>query len=166
MRSAIVVLVVAAFALPACSGYRQQDADLILRNGAVYTLEADQPWATAIVVTGNTITAVLADDSDAEAYIGPHTRVIDLEGKLAVPGFIDTHVHFAGFAAQQHDIMLMNVDSDEGLLEELGRVAPLVGEGEWITGGDWSGAIQWMAGTGELTEEGPSARWEPDLFNF
>ena len=130
-------------------------ADLVLTNGDVYTVEEDQPWARAVVITGNQITAVLEDEAEAEAYIGPGTRVVDLDGKLAVPGFIDAHVHFAGFAAQQHDIMLMNVDSDEGLLEELRRVVPLVGEDEWITGGEWSGAIQWMAGTGELNDERP-----------
>ncbi len=141
-------------------------ADLVLTNGDVYTVEEDQPWARAVVITGNTITAVLENEAEAEAYIGPDTRVVDLDGKLAVPGFIDAHVHFAGFAAQQHDIMLMNVDSDEGLLEELGRVVPLVGEGEWITGGEWSGAIQWMAGAGELNEERTAERWEPDRFTI
>jgi len=139
-----------------------QPADLVLMNGDVFTVEEDQPWARAIIITGNEITAVLTDESDAEAWIGPDTRVVDLAGRLAVPGFIDTHVHFAGFAAQQHDIMLMNVDSDEGLVEEVRRVVPLVGEGEWITGGDWSGAIQWMAGSGELNADEPVERWEPD----
>lgn len=137
------------------------DADLVLMNGDIYTVEDDQPWARAVVITGNQITAVLAQDEEAEAYIGAETQVVDLNGKLAVPGFIDAHVHFAGFAAQQQDIMLMNVDSDEGLLVEVARVVPLVGEGEWITGGDWSGAIQWMAGTGELGAEGAVDRWEP-----
>ena len=144
----------------------KQEADLVLTNGDVYTVEEGQPWARAIVISGNEITAVLEDESEAEAYIGPGTRVVDLEGKLAVPGFIDAHVHFSGFAAQQHDIMLMNVDSDEGLLEELRRVVPLVGEGEWITGGEWSGAIQWMAGTGELNAEGVSDRWEPNRLSI
>lgn len=159
LRNAIVLPALLALTTVSCG---TQGADLVLTNGDVYTVEEGQPWARAVVITGNTITAVLAEESEADAYIGPNTRVVDLQGGLAVPGFIDTHVHFAGFAAQQHDIMLMNVDSDVGLREELSRVVPLVGEGEWITGGDWSGAIQWMAGTGELTGEGPVERWEPD----
>jgi len=144
----------------------KEKADLVLMNGGVYTVEASQPWAEAVVISGNSILAVLADGKEAESFIGPDTRVVDLDGKLAVPGFIDAHVHFAGFSAQQQDIMLMNVDSDEGLLEELGRVVPLVGEGEWITGGDWSGAIQWLEGTGELHEEigAETHRWEPHRF--
>ena len=139
-----------------------QEADIILKNGDVYTVEEDHPWAKAVVITGNKITAVLDDGEEADRYICPSTRIIDLTGKLAVPGFIDAHVHFAGFAAQQHDIMLMNVDNDEGLIKELKRVVPLVGEGEWITGGDWSGAIQWMAGKGEIEVDKDVKRWEPD----
>jgi predicted amidohydrolase YtcJ len=165
MRTRKPAVLVFLFALTTLACGRQE-ADLVLTNGDVYTVEEDQPWARSIAISGNQIIAVLEDESEAEAYIGPGTRVVDLDDRLAVPGFIDAHVHFAGFAAQQHDIMLMNVDSDEGLLEELRRVAPLVGVGEWITGGDWSGAIQWMAGTGELDAEGVAERWEPDRFTI
>ncbi len=161
IRSQAFVWSLIAFTALSCG---KPEADLVLLNGDVYTVEDDQPWAKAVVIHGNKITAVLTHEAEAEAYIGASTRVVDLDGKLAVPGFIDAHVHFAGFAAQQQDIMLMNVDSDEGLLEELGRVVPRVGEGEWITGGDWSGAIQWMAGTGELGAEGETDRWEPSRF--
>ena len=143
----------------------QDPADIVLRNGLVYTVEEGHPWAKAIAITGNRITAVLDDDQEVDRYIGPNTRAIDLRGRLVLPGFIDTHTHFAGFAAQQHDIMLMNVDSDEGLVAELSRVVPLVGEGEWITGGAWSGAIQWMAGKGEI-ERTEAERWEPDRFTI
>ncbi len=143
----------------------KHEADIVIRNGDIYTVEENQPWAKAIVITGNKITAVLDNEKDANSYIGSSTRVIDLEGKLAIPGFIDAHVHFGGFAAQQYDIMLMNVDSDEGLLEELQRVVPFVGEGEWITGGDWSGAIQWMAGKGEISDKKNVIRWEPDRYS-
>ncbi|MCP4727763.1 MAG: amidohydrolase [bacterium] len=145
--------------LTACSADK---ADIVLMNGNIYTLEDDQPWASAVAVSGNKIVAVLGGNDDPEQYIGPATKVIDLEGKLAVPGFIDAHVHFAGFSAQQHDIMLMNVDTDDGLAEEVRRVVPLVGEGEWITGGQWSGAIQWEAGKGDISRLDRNTRWEPD----
>ncbi|MFC2118757.1 amidohydrolase [Bacteroidota bacterium] len=141
-----------------------QEADIVLKNGDIYTVEEKQAWAKAVVITDNKITAVLDDDSKADKYIGENTRVIDMKNKLAVPGFIDAHVHFAGFAAQQHDIMLMNVDDNEGLIKELKRVIPLVGEKEWITGGDWSGAIQWMAGSGDIADLDKEKRWEPDRY--
>ena len=136
-------------------------ADLVLKNGQIYTVEENQPWASAIVITGNEIVAVLDDDEKASPFIGTSTQVIDLEGQFVIPGFIDAHVHFAGYAAQQHDIQLMNVSDDDGLVKELQRVVENVGQGEWITGGDWSGAILWMRGRGELDGPEVEKRWEP-----
>ncbi len=137
------------------------EADLVLINGEVYTLEDGQPWAGGIVITGNKITVVLDSDEEADKYIGPATQVIDLKGKFVTPGFIDAHVHFAGFAAQQHDILLMGVDDDEGLKKELERVMALVGKDEWITGGQWEGSKQWAAGKGEIKAQEGVKRWEP-----
>lgn len=162
-QKTIIVLFLLLITVSYCS---KQEADIVLKNGDIYTVEKDQSWAKAVVITGNKITAVLDNEKEAEKFIGSSTRVIDLKGKLAVPGFIDAHVHFAGYAAQQHDIMLMNVDNDEGLLEELKRVVPLVGDGEWITGGDWSGAIQWAAAKGEIKSGTTVHRWEPDRFTI
>jgi predicted amidohydrolase YtcJ len=140
MKKGLLALSILTLILSFCSN---PSADLVLKNGQVYTVEKDQPWASAIVITGNKIVAVLEDDKDVSKFIGPSTRVIDLEGQFVMPGFIDAHVHFAGYAAQQHDIQLMNVDNEEGLVNELQRVVENVGPGEWITGGDWSGAILW-----------------------
>ncbi|MFC1761500.1 amidohydrolase family protein [Planctomycetota bacterium] len=64
-------------------------ADLILTGGKVYTMEADCPWASGIVITGNKITAVLPGGDAIEFWQGPETRVIDLRGQFVVPGFID-----------------------------------------------------------------------------
>ncbi|MFC2166447.1 amidohydrolase [Acidobacteriota bacterium] len=144
-----------------CSACTKPTADLVLKNGQVFTLEQDFPWATAIVIKGNKIEAVLENDRKAKKYIGASTRVIDLDGQFAMPGFIDAHVHFAGFAAQQHDVQLMNVDNDQDLIEELRRVVSNIGPDEWITGGDWSGAIQWMAGKGEIDTGTITKQWEP-----
>ncbi len=143
-----------------------QKADIVLKNGDVYTVEQDRPWARGMAIKGNKIVSVFESDDEADKFIGPSTHVIDLEGKLAVPGFIDAHVHFTQFAAQQHDIMLMRVDSDEGLKTELRRVVPLVGEGEWITGGDWSGAILWAAAKGETGVDRSAKRWKPDRYTI
>jgi predicted amidohydrolase YtcJ len=158
MKKMIMIFIVLLVLFAACS---KPAADIILKNGQVYTLEKTLPWASAVVITGNKIVAVLDNDSKASRYIGPSTQVIDLESQFVMPGFIDAHVHFAGYAAQQHDIQLMNVDNDDGLVKEIQRVVKNIGHDEWITGGDWSGAIQWMQGRGEL--DGPRAerRWEP-----
>jgi predicted amidohydrolase YtcJ len=159
MKKGLLALLWLIMILSACAN---PGADLVLKNAQVYTLEEGQPWASAVVIRGNKIVAVLEHDSEAAEYVGSATRVFDLEGRFVMPGFIDAHVHFSGYAAQQHDIQLMHVNDDAGLVKELRRVVENVGPGEWITGGDWSGAIRWMEGRGEL--DGPMAegRWEPD----
>ena len=62
-------------------------------NGKVYTVNEDQPLAQAVVVDGNKIVFVGANE-DAKKLIDASTEVIDLKGKLMLPGFIDNHVHF------------------------------------------------------------------------
>ena len=73
--------------LASCQPRQFPPADLILINGEVYTMEEDQPWASAVVITGNTITAVIDNNESADAYRDENTRVIDLKGKFVVPGF-------------------------------------------------------------------------------
>jgi predicted amidohydrolase YtcJ len=159
----LVLLGVAFAGLAACGAESATDsaADLILLNGDVYTMEEDHPWASAVVITGNTITAVLDDDQAAEEYRGPETRVIDLEGKFVVPGFIDGHVHFNNAGGLINDANLMAVADNEGLVREMERVVGIVGEGEWITGGLWGAYEEWALGA-EGAGEKSESRWEPD----
>jgi len=139
----------------------QEAADIVLRNGEVYTMEASQPWARAIVITGNRITAVLDSDSGVNRFIGQKTRVIDLGGRFVVPGFIDGHTHFAAAGALINDANLMTVADDSGLRREVARVVRLVGPGEWITGGLWGAYEQWALGA-EKAGAAKKSRWEPD----
>jgi len=162
MRTLAFILLglIALTPIVSCGGPSGGSADLILRNGQVYTMEEDHPWASAVVVTGNTITAVLDDDGEAEAYRGPVTRVIDLEGRFVVPGFIDGHVHFNGAGSLINDANLMAVADDEGLRREMERVVGILEPEEWITGGLWGAYEEWSlgaTGAGEKRE----GRWEP-----
>lgn len=139
----------------------ENPADLILLNGAVYTMEAEHPWASAVVVTGNTITAVLDEDSEADAFRGPETEVVDLDGKFVVPGFIDGHVHFNNAGGLINDANLMSVADNDGLLQEMQRVTGILEEGEWITGGLWGAYEEWALGA-EAAGDKNDSRWEPD----
>lgn len=71
-------------------------ADKVLRNGSVYTVDPARSWAQAVVIDGGKLVYVGSDDG-VEAWIGPNTEVIDLEGKMVLPGFFDSHSH-AGMA--------------------------------------------------------------------
>jgi predicted amidohydrolase YtcJ len=134
---AFPLLTVVAFTLIPGTSSSSDFADLILTNGEVYTMEADQPWASTVVITGNTITAVLNEGEDAKQWIGLDTRVVDLEGKFVVPGFIDSHTHFSSVGRFIIDANLMHVSDRQSLRAELQRVVALLDKGEWITGGLW-----------------------------
>jgi predicted amidohydrolase YtcJ len=151
--------------ISSCGGPSGGPADLILLNGAVYTMEEDHPWARAVVLTGNRITAVLDEDGAAEAYRGPGTRVVDLQGKFVVPGFIDGHVHFNGAGSLINDANLMAVADDEGLRREMERVVGILEEEEWITGGLWGAYEEWSLGASEAGEK-QHARWQPDRWTI
>jgi len=156
------VLLVGLCLIPlALSGAGPAPADLLLRNGAVYTMEPGHPWAKGIAVAGNTITGVFDSDAEAAAYTGPKTRVVDLGGRFLVPGFIDGHVHFNSAGALINDVNLMTVADDAGLRKEVARVAALVGPGEWLTGGLWGAYEQWALGA-EKAGAAKAARWKPD----
>ncbi|MBT8397060.1 MAG: amidohydrolase [Gemmatimonadetes bacterium] len=159
----ILIAVLASIGLASCGPSYSSDnpADLILLNGDVYTMEDDHPTASAVVVTGNTITAVLDTDEEADAYRGPDTEVVDLEGKFVVPGFIDGHVHFNSAGGLINDANLMNVADNPGLIEEMARLVTFLEPGEWITGGLWGAYEEWSLGA-ESAEEKSDSRWEPD----
>ena len=67
-------------------------ADVVLRNGKIYTADPARSVRQALAFTGNTIVAV-GSDTDVAPLIGPKTKVVDLVGKLVLPGLIDTHIH-------------------------------------------------------------------------
>lgn len=67
-------------------------AGLILKNGAIYTVDAARSWAQAVVVRDGRIVYV-GDDAGSDAFAGSGTKVVDLEGKMVLPGFVDGHNH-------------------------------------------------------------------------
>lgn len=100
LRTAAVTAVVATAA--ACTsepapGSAEQPvetvpADVVFHNGRVYTVRDEVPWAEAVAVTGDSITYV-GDSDGAMTFAGPDTQVIDLGGKLLMPGFVEGHTH-------------------------------------------------------------------------
>jgi predicted amidohydrolase YtcJ len=86
-------LVLSALAAGGCAaGPAVEPADLVLRNGHVVTVDSAQPEAQAVAVRGHAIVAVGSND-DIASYIGSGTEVIDLGGRLLIPGLIEGHGH-------------------------------------------------------------------------
>src|SRR5690606_20508806 len=90
--------VIASVLLGACAkndGPAQQAADLVLKNGRIYTVDTALPWASSLAIDGGKIVAV-GDDRQVDEFIDENTRVVDLDGKLVLPGFHDVHAHPIG----------------------------------------------------------------------
>jgi len=90
-------------------------ADYVLTNGKIYTVDADQPWAQAIAISGNKI-AFVGSSSDAVAYIGEKTNVADLSGRLLLPGLIDSHLHGLMGAAASSGVWVAGISNVDELL--------------------------------------------------
>jgi predicted amidohydrolase YtcJ len=160
----ILVIFTSLIFLNVCTQKTYPPADLVLLNGKVYTVNPDNPWAGALVITGNKITAVCEKDSQARRYIGEGTEVIDLDGKFVTPGIIDGHVHFNRAGALINDANLMTVSDEKGLRKEIQRVVGILDDGEWITEGLWGAYEQWALGdAGEKTAE-KKEPWRPSRY--
>ena len=68
------------------------NADIVFKNGPVYTVDSGNPWARAVAVKGKRIVFV-GDEARVEPFVGPQTRVVDLAGKMLLPGFVEGHIH-------------------------------------------------------------------------
>ncbi len=89
-----------------------EKANLILINGSVYTVDKNRTWAQAVAIAGDQIVYVGSSEG-VESYIGSETCVIDLEGKMVLPGFVDAHAHPSQAMDLVGNISLYSLDSLE-----------------------------------------------------
>jgi predicted amidohydrolase YtcJ len=136
-----------AFALlTAAVGSGQEEADLILVNGRVYTLEESNPWAEAVAIAGERILKV-GSNEDVRRLRKTGTREIDLAGAFASPGFNDAHVHVDGTGALLTGVNLLDVHTPDAFRERIRATAERLPKGSWITRGMWGAYEQWQAGS-------------------
>lgn len=114
----------------------REKADLVLLEGAVYTVDPGLPWAEAVAVRDGRIQAV-GSSTEIRDWIGPETRVLELKGAQVLPGFIDSHTHFltGGFALA--GIQLRDAGSREEFTARIQAKAEELDKGRWILNGDW-----------------------------
>jgi predicted amidohydrolase YtcJ len=118
------------------AGCATGSADLVLRNGKIVTVDAAQPEAQALAIEGDTILAVGSND-DIGRYIGSTTEVIDLGGKLAIPGFIEGHGHYVGLGQAEMVLDLTTVTHWEEIVAMVAEAATDAEPGDWIVGRGW-----------------------------
>lgn len=122
--------------LHSCTGTMNPMADVVLINGVVYTVDPGIPHASAIAIAGDRILAV-GSNEEIKAFRGPSTAVIDLNGSVVTPGFIEGHGHFMGLGYQALDLDLSQCGSYAELIDTVRATALLLPAGTWIAGRGW-----------------------------
>ncbi len=113
-----------------------ETADLILHNGRVVTVDAELGEVEAIAIVGDRILAVGSSDQ-MNRLRGPSTTVVDLEGRLAIPGFIEGHAHFTGLGQSKMNLDLMTVANWDEVIAMVTEAVKAAQPGEWILGRGW-----------------------------
>ncbi len=113
-----------------------QPADLVLRNGKIVTMEASVPEVQALAARGGKVIAV-GTDSEMLGYIGSSTKVIDLAGRLAIPGFIEGHGHFTSLGSSKMELNLRDVKNWDQIVAMVAAAAREAKPGAWILGRGW-----------------------------
>lgn len=111
-------------------------ADLVLTNGKIVTVDSLLPQAEALAVSGDTILA-LGSSVDMASFVGANTEVIDLNGQLAIPGFIEGHGHYMGLGRAKMILDLRQAENWNDIVEMVAEAVEEVDEDTWILGRGW-----------------------------
>jgi len=132
-----LVIALAAVLAASCGGGRPAErADLVLTNGAVYTMDAAQPWATAVAVAKGKVLYV-GDDRGALRLGDGSTVVADLGGKMVLPAFQDSHIHLVTGGIELGLCNLNGLRTKEEIFERIRAFAAANPGAPWVTGGGW-----------------------------
>lgn len=135
----IVVFTFIFSTFPAPASAAAEIADSVYINGNIYTMDDDQPTASAIAVKGQKLICVGNSDNVRE-YIGTNTKVTDLKGKTVLPGLMEGHMHLPMLGEN-----LMKIDAfwkpKAEIIAAVKAEAAKVRPGEWITGFGWNNTI-------------------------
>ena len=113
-----------------------QPADLVLTNGKIWTAVPNAPLAEAVAIRGDRIVGVGSSES-MRALTNASTRVVDLQGKFAMPGFNDAHIHFAGGSERLTELDLTGICTLPTIQKAIADYAAAHPSIEWIRGGGW-----------------------------
>jgi hypothetical protein len=135
MKKSLLVLVALLICLPFAYS-KPEPADVVFKNGNIYTVNERQPRAEAVAVKAGKIIFV-GSNRAAKAYEGKGTRVVDLKGNTVVPGLTDSHYHLSGVGAREMNLNLEGITSLEEFLAKVKERVDRAKPGEWVTGRGW-----------------------------
>jgi hypothetical protein len=152
LRTAVFIIVVEMFmtlpmggeGIPSTQPGRgnMPGADLVLLHGKIWTgkpagaKNAAAEFAEGVAIANGHILAV-GSDAEIQSYAGRNTKIVDLKGRLAVPGLIDSHAHFIVGGFQLLSVDLKDARSGEEFTRRIGEKARTLAPGRWLLGGDW-----------------------------
>jgi len=134
-RYRLLLLLIPFLMVQGCTG-DPQPADLVLLHGKIVTVDPDRPEVRARAARDGRI-VTLGTDDDVRPLIGATTRVIDLDGRLAIPGFIEGHAHFTGIGNANLQLNLMDVANWDEIIAMVEEAAAESEPGELIRGRGW-----------------------------
>ncbi len=131
MKKVTILLLAAALPLSA-----QEQADLVVTNAKVYTVDQNRPVAEAFAIKDGRFQFV-GSNRGALALSGNDTEIIDLDGQTVIPGMIDAHGHLTGLGNTLRNLILTGTTSFEDVVDIVANRVAEVEDGEWITGRGW-----------------------------
>ncbi|MBY7144284.1 amidohydrolase [Virgibacillus sp. NKC19-3] len=122
--------------------HSQQTTDLILKNGAIYTVDGTGSWAEALVIDKSGKLVYVGDDEGTKELADVNTTIIDLEGKMVLPGFVDSHTHVTlGSVTNLFSLNLTGITSLEECLQALREFRKENAKAQVIRGRGWDDTI-------------------------
>jgi hypothetical protein len=112
-------------------------ADVVLRGGVIYTMDSVRSWAEAVAIKGDTI-AYVGPTSGLEQHLGPRTRIVDLQGRMVLPAFQDSHIHPISGGIGYLSCALFDLNTKEEFVRKVAEYAAAHPASAWIRGDGWS----------------------------
>jgi len=112
---------------------------LVLTHGKIWTGDPNRRFVEAVAIEGNTIVAI--GSNEEMVRIAGDAKQLDLHGRVAVPGFIDNHVHFIDGGFELSRVHLRDASTPEEFARRIGEQAAKLGKGRWVVGGEWDQTI-------------------------
>ncbi|KAK4421879.1 protein LONG AFTER FAR-RED 3 [Sesamum alatum] len=163
LLSAVAVVLLAVISSPSLTKFLPLNqlslrggevADLVVINGTIYTSDAAFPFADSMAIRGGRILRV-GNSSSVQDMAGSGTRTLNLQGKLVVPGFIDSHVHLIYGGLQMAQVQLHGVREKDEFVNKVKEAVSYLQPGTWLQGGGWNNDL-WGG-------EPPMASWIDDI---
>ncbi|MEJ8567001.1 amidohydrolase [Elongatibacter sediminis] len=132
-----------------------EPADTVYRNGDIYTVNDAQPWVQALAVSNKRI-VFTGSDKAVKRYIGPNTRVVDLKGRMVMPGINDAHLHLLFGGLRELGCKIPSGPFHPVIAEALQSCAADLEEGDWLVAGNFF--------VEQFPDNAPNRRYLDELF--